>query len=55
MPCDIVIIAAEAVHIPDGTLAPDQVADYCKRYEQDIAAAGGLDLQVGTGKEQESK
>ncbi|NVO31009.1 glucosamine-6-phosphate deaminase [Hymenobacter lapidiphilus] len=34
------------IHIPDGTLAPEDVADYCLRYEQQIEQAGGLDLQL---------
>jgi glucosamine-6-phosphate deaminase len=34
------------IHIPDGTLAPDQVEDWCARYEQEIRKAGGIDLQL---------
>ncbi len=34
------------VHIPDGTIAPDRVHEYVQRYEEAIADAGGLDLQL---------
>ena len=34
------------VHIPDGTLALENVAEYCRVYEQKIEAAGGIDLQL---------
>lgn len=34
------------VNIPDGTLAPDDVEEYCETYERKILQAGGLDLQV---------
>jgi glucosamine-6-phosphate deaminase len=34
------------VHIPDGTLAADDVADWCLNYEKQIEALGGLDLQI---------
>ncbi|MGB9835250.1 MAG: glucosamine-6-phosphate deaminase [Candidatus Saccharicenans sp.] len=37
-------IRPENVHIPDG-LAPD-IPAYCEQYEQEIKAAGGLDLQI---------
>ncbi len=43
---DHIDIAPENIHIPDGTLAPEDVADFCLRYEQQIEAAGGLDLQL---------
>ncbi|MDA8744637.1 glucosamine-6-phosphate deaminase [Rubripirellula amarantea] len=36
----------ENIHIPDGTLATEQVADFCRRYEGMIAEAGGIDIQV---------
>jgi glucosamine-6-phosphate deaminase len=39
------------VHIPDGTIARDDVDAYCDRYEQQIADAGGIDFQIlGIGK-----
>jgi len=34
------------IHIPDGTLKEDQVADFCLKYEQKITNFGGLDLQI---------
>ncbi len=34
------------IHVPDGTIPPDEVEDYCIRYEQQIRRAGGIDLQV---------
>ncbi|WP_400194021.1 glucosamine-6-phosphate deaminase [Hymenobacter sp. B81] len=43
---DHVDIRPENVHIPDGTIRPEEVADYCRRYEEQIRAAGGIDLQL---------
>src|SRR5471030_2914073 len=34
------------VHIPDGTLALEDVAAFCLDYEQKITKLGGLDLQI---------
>ena len=34
------------VHVPDGTVAPEEVRAYCAAYEQAIADAGGVDLQL---------
>jgi len=34
------------VNIPDGTLAKDKVADFCREYEKKIDALGGIDIQV---------
>lgn len=34
------------IHIPDGTVKPDDVEDYCQRYEMAIRKAGGIDLQI---------
>jgi len=39
-------IDPENVHIPDGTLAIDDVAAWCVEYEKQIEALGGLDLQI---------
>jgi glucosamine-6-phosphate deaminase len=39
-------IPAANIHIPDGTLARDQVAAACGRYEEKIREAGGIDLQL---------
>ncbi len=39
------------IHIPDGTLSKDQVAGFCKEYDQQIANLGGIDLQIlGVGR-----
>ncbi len=43
---DLVDIPPVAVHIPDGTVSPAEVEQYCRQYEAQIAAAGGLDLQL---------
>ncbi|MDB5022396.1 MAG: nagB 3 [Mucilaginibacter sp.] len=34
------------VHIPDGTLALQEISAFCHDYEQKISAMGGLDLQI---------
>jgi len=34
------------IHIPDGTLPLEGIADFCTRYEQKINDYGGIDLQV---------
>ncbi len=39
-------IAPENINIPDGTLDEDEVHAYCLAYEEAIAAAGGIDLQL---------
>jgi glucosamine-6-phosphate deaminase len=39
-------IRSENVHIPDGTIRPEEAFDYCARYEDKIRRAGGIDLQV---------
>ena len=43
---DHVDIRPENVHIPDGTVPAEQVAEYCRRYEAQIQEAGGIDLQL---------
>jgi len=43
---DHVDIPSNQIHIPDGTIAIDQVADYCSHYEQTIIDAGGIDIQL---------
>ena len=32
--------------MPDGTLPIEQVGDFCTWYEEQIAAAGGIDIQL---------
>ena len=39
-------IKPENIHIPDGTIRPHDVDEYCARYEQQIRRAGGIDLQI---------
>ncbi|MHC4982794.1 MAG: glucosamine-6-phosphate deaminase [Planctomycetota bacterium] len=34
------------VHLPDGSVAPQDVAAHCEAYERAIAEAGGIDLQL---------
>ncbi len=43
---DHIDIPAENIHIPDGTIPADQVAEYCRGYEDQIAEAGGIDVQL---------
>ncbi|RYD88896.1 MAG: glucosamine-6-phosphate deaminase [Sphingobacteriales bacterium] len=43
---DHVDIDKQYVHIPDGTLAPDDIEAFCRDYESKITAYGGLDLQL---------
>jgi glucosamine-6-phosphate deaminase len=39
-------IPKNQIHIPDGTLAKDKVADFCKAYEKKIDELGGIDIQI---------
>lgn len=39
-------IKRENIHIPDGTLSKDEIADFCLNYENKISEVGGLDLQI---------
>jgi glucosamine-6-phosphate deaminase len=39
-------IAAENVHIPRGDVRREQVGEECRKYEEAIRAAGGIDLQL---------
>ncbi|PRX97538.1 glucosamine-6-phosphate deaminase, partial [Pontibacter ummariensis] len=34
------------VHIPDGTLPLEEIAEYCLAYERKISGYGGLDMQI---------
>ncbi len=39
------------VHVPDGMVPREDVERYCQQYEEQIAAAGGIDFQIlGIGK-----
>ena len=39
-------IPKENINIPDGTIAKDKVAEFCRSYDAKIEALGGIDLQV---------
>jgi glucosamine-6-phosphate deaminase len=39
-------IPPQNIHVPDGTIKPEEAEEYCARYEQRIRRAGGIDLQV---------
>ncbi len=39
-------IKRENINIPDGTLDPEKVAEFCVGYEQKITDLGGIDLQI---------
>lgn len=39
-------IPKSQIHIPDGTISKDKVAEFCKSYEKKIEELGGLDLQI---------
>jgi glucosamine-6-phosphate deaminase len=43
---DHVDVAPDQVHIPDGTVARQDVFAHCRAYEEKIAQAGGIDLQI---------
>ncbi|GAA4313243.1 glucosamine-6-phosphate deaminase [Mucilaginibacter gynuensis] len=43
---DHVDIDMANVNIPDGTLAQEDIADFCLAYEQKINSYGGIDLQI---------
>ncbi|MDR0814683.1 MAG: 6-phosphogluconolactonase, partial [Bacteroidales bacterium] len=39
-------IPKENIHFPDGSLAPEQIADFCAGYDRQIAGLGGIDFQI---------
>lgn len=43
---DHVDIKPENIHIPDGMVFMEKVAEYCERYEKLIDIAGGIDIQL---------
>ncbi len=43
---DHIDIPAENIHIPDGTLALEEVEAYCEAYEKKIKELGGIDIQL---------
>ena len=36
----------ENIHIPDGTVAPEEAEGFCTEYERRIREAGGIDIQI---------
>jgi glucosamine-6-phosphate deaminase len=48
---DHIDIPKENINIPDGSIPVDEIHEYCDMYEQKIADAGGIDIQLlGIGK-----
>ena len=43
---DHIDIDPKNVHIPDGRLKEEEIADFCRNYEKQIDEAGGIDLQI---------
>jgi len=43
---DHIDIKPENIHIPDGSIAIEDVPSFCNKYEQQIDALGGLDIQL---------
>src|SRR5699024_3139860 len=43
---DLVDIKRENINIPDGTIALEDVEDYCIEYEHKISSYGGIDIQL---------
>ncbi len=39
-------IVQENIHIPEGTLSPEEISAFCLNYERQIEQLGGLDLQL---------
>ncbi|MEO0902365.1 MAG: glucosamine-6-phosphate deaminase, partial [Bacteroidota bacterium] len=43
---DHVDIEDENIHIPNGSLSPEEIRDYCLDYEKKIENVGGIDIQI---------
>lgn len=43
---DHIDILPENVHLPDGEVTREEAFDHCREYEERIAAAGGIDIQL---------
>ena len=43
---DHIDLPHEQIHIPDGMTQHDELADYCLRFENKIAEAGGIDMLI---------
>jgi glucosamine-6-phosphate deaminase len=39
-------ITRENIHIPDGTVPQERMEAYCRQYESEIEAAGGIDVMI---------
>jgi glucosamine-6-phosphate deaminase len=39
-------VPPQSINIPDGTIKPEEVEEYCHRYEQKIRRSGGIDLML---------
>lgn len=39
-------IPEENIHLPSGTISPEEIPAHCAEYEDAIAAVGGIDIQV---------
>ncbi len=43
---DHIDMPKENIHLPSGTVPTEQVFDHCRQYEEQIDAAGGVDIQI---------
>lgn len=43
---DHIDIPKQNVHIPNGTVPKESIAEYCKNYEKQIEELGGIDMQI---------
>ncbi|MDR1985138.1 MAG: glucosamine-6-phosphate deaminase [Prevotellaceae bacterium] len=43
---DYIDIQKKNIHLLDGNIAKEKIADYCKNYEKEIEKAGGFDIQI---------
>ena len=43
---DQVDLKPENVHFPDGTIAVEEVPEFCRKYEEKVNSYGGIDLQL---------
>jgi glucosamine-6-phosphate deaminase len=43
---DHVDIPPKNAHVPDGTIAAEQIASFCEQYERQIKDEGGVDIQI---------
>lgn len=39
-------IPEDQIHIPDGTIEEEEVAEFCQNYEQKVKDVGGIDIQL---------